>query len=467
MKTTKFLLFLFGILLFVWSCTKPPSGSGTTPVNTLASTYSHELVSEWNETFCGIERYAFNYRPTPTPRALAYIGLATYEACINGMPDYKSLSTSFSGLSIPKTDATSKYHWPSVYNTCYATLMRKFFPKEMLKQVDANAPSMVLQAINAWEKISVTEQYFNNEFENEIESSTYIRSKAYGEAVANAVFEWAKSDNGQDVYLNPTNGWQQSNAFGAWKPTFPGPSAGIFPNWGKVRTFANTETSCTPPIPFSEDKTSLFYAKAQEIYNLSKNLTSEDKWVAQFWSDDITFLTFSPPSRWIAIADQVYKETNCTMEKAIVTSAKIGLALHDAAVLTWKYKYDYNVERPESYIKRLIDPNFEPILNNPITGQTGITPSFPAYPSGHATFGSAAGTVLKEAFGNAYSMSDRCHDGRAEFNGKARQFNNFDEMVEENALSRLYLGVHWRMDSDEGIRFGRLIGQKVLELHWQ
>ncbi len=465
MKTLKFLL-LFSFSLFIWSCDKNPNPSGNLPISKSVSSFDNKLVIDWNETFCSIERYANNYRPTPAPRALAYIGLATYEACINGMPDYQSLETSFSGLKIPDIDKTGKYHWPTVYNSCYATLMRRFFPLEMQQAVNEKAPSLTLQAIEAWNKISVTEQFYNSNFESEIETSTYIRSKNYGVAVADAVFQWSNSDNASESLKNPLYGWTQSNVAGAWTPTQPGPAAGMYSKWGEVRTFADQgDKRCKPPTPFSEDKNSTFYGQAYEVYAKYKNLTPEDKWIADFWSDDLTFLTFSPPSRWIAIADQVFKGSDCTMEKALITSAQIGMALHDAAVCTWASKYHYNLERPESYIKRVIDPNFEPLLHNPITGQTGITPSFPAYPSGHATFGAAAGTVLKTAFGS-YAMSDKCHDGRAEFNGKARAFNNFDEMIDENGLSRLFLGVHWRMDSEEGIRFGRTISQKVLDLPW-
>jgi hypothetical protein len=67
----------------------------------------------------------------------------------------------------------------------------------------------------------------------------------------------------------------------------------------------------------------------------------------------------------------------------------------------------------------------------------------------------------------AYNMSDRCHENRNEFEGKPRAFNSFKEMADENAWSRVPLGVHFRMDCTEGVRFGTVIGQKVNLLPWK
>jgi hypothetical protein len=64
-------------------------------------------------------------------------------------------------------------------------------------------------------------------------------------------------------------------------------------------------------------------------------------------------------------------------------------------------------------------------------------------------------------FGTNYALTDRCHENRVDFNGKPRSFNSFYEMAEENALSRIPLGVHWRMDCEEGLRLGYLCGRRV------
>ena len=100
-------------------------------------------------------------------------------------------------------------------------------------------------------------------------------------------------------------------------------------------------------------------------------------------------------------------------------------------------------------------------------GEKGISPSFPAYPSGHSTFGAASAEALASVFGYSYSMTDNCHKHRAEFEGYPRTFNSFYEMANENAWSRVPLGVHFRMDAEEGMRYGTEIGREVNRLPWK
>lgn len=89
--------------------------------------YDAEAALKWSQMFLDVERYMAGYRPGPAPRALAYLGLAAYEACIPGMPDYNSMRSLYPGLSIPEADKNAEYHWPTVVHYVYATLMHKFF----------------------------------------------------------------------------------------------------------------------------------------------------------------------------------------------------------------------------------------------------------------------------------------------------------------------------------------------------
>ena len=106
-------------------------------------------------------------------------------------------------------------------------------------------------------------------------------------------------------------------------------------------------------------------------------------------------------------------------------------------------------------------------MNNPLVKVKGVTPPFPAYPSGHSTFGAVAAEILNDIYGKNYAMTDRCHEGRTEFIGTPRSFKNFDAMAEENAYSRIPLGVHYRMDCSEGLRLGYQTGKAVNRLAWK
>jgi hypothetical protein len=45
----------------------------------------------------------------------------------------------------------------------------------------------------------------------------------------------------------------------------------------------------------------------------------------------------------------------------------------------------------------------------------------------------------------------------------ARNFTSFSEAAQENGQSRIYLGVHWGFDRDEGIKSGRNVANYVFD----
>lgn len=445
-------LFLLGALTIV-GCV-----SDNDEVKTVKE-YDYKVIHGWNELFLDIERYAAGYRPGPAPRALAYMGLSAYEACISGMPEYQSLAPLYKGLTIPQVSAGLEYHWPTVINASYAHLMPLFF---------GNATSAQVEKIKSQATIN------DNNAKSTIAADVFERSKKHGEAVAAAIWAYAITDPiGHDHYKDPFQKYDWQAAFkkdGDWKPTFPGPGKPMGGIWGGARTFAlkSTELICRPPLAYSADKNSKLYAQALEVYSQNTpTLSYEDEWIGEFWSDDLVNLTFSPGPRWLAIGDQVLESQNSNLETAILMSAKVGLAINDASVGCWASKFRYNVERPQTYINRVMDPNWKPALFNPLTGDTGVTPSFPAYPSGHSTMGAAGAEALASIFGYNYAMVDNCHKFRTEFEGKPRAFTSFLEMAQENAWSRVPLGVHYRMDCEEGVRYGTEIGRKVNALPWR
>lgn len=460
-----YLRILFAVLTvsFVMSsCKKDITDEAPTTFKTVDK-YDFTIVHEWNELWLEIERHAAGYRPCPTANALGYVGLANYEACITGMPENASLASLYSGLNLPKAFTNQEYHWPTVVNA-----VNNYLYSRLLPEVDGSL----------YAKIKVLSDKNEIKFLEESGQETFLRSKNHGESVAAAVWDWMKTDvatfNG---YKDPfkENNWQDRlNEPGAWTPTIPGPGEGMFPYWGKGRTLAIKEDLklCKPYSvyvgKYSEEAGSALYTQAVEVMaQNTPSLSYQTEWVGEFWSDDLLGLTFSPPTRFIAIANQVYFNEKADLQEAIIANAKVGISLHDAAIGAWNSKYYYNLERPESYIKRLIDPSWEPNLDNPLTGDNGISPSFPAYPSGHATFGAAASEALASVFGYSYGMTDNCHRNRTEFSGYPRTFSSFFEMALENAWSRVPLGVHYRMDAEEGVRYGTEIGRAVNRLPWK
>ncbi|MFN7118523.1 MAG: vanadium-dependent haloperoxidase [Saprospiraceae bacterium] len=452
LKPTTLVLLLTTVFVFI-SCDPDDDDDEVSIETALAKDYDGDVVTSWIRVFSEVERHAPGYRPGPAPRALAYLGLAAYEATITAMPEYNSLESIYraQGLDIPNIEQGVTYHWPTVVNASYGYLMKRFFP-----HVKAELRF----------KISSTETQFDVKYlETEgVPRDIFERSKRYGQSVAEAVYSWSSTDKtGHEAFRDPRpSNYVPPTGEGKWIPTYPDAGAAMFPSWGEARTFAikGEERLCLPPLEYSADKNSPLYKEAMEVYTKNTpKLDYEEQWIAEYWSDDALDITFSPPTRFIVIANQVLEAKKANLELAVYTAAKVGISLNDAGVAAWHSKYYYNIERPVTYIRREIDPSWEPHL--------WFTPSFPAYPSGHATFGAAGSEALTSIFGDKYAMVDRSHEGRIDFLGTPRSFKSFYEMAEENAYSRIPLGVHFRMDAEEGLRLGYAIGRKVSSLPWK
>jgi membrane-associated phospholipid phosphatase len=206
-----------------------------------------------------------------------------------------------------------------------------------------------------------------------------------------------------------------------------------------------------PPPAYSEDPSSAFYREALEVYQTATNLTPEQKLIARFWSDD-PMLSPTPPGHWISIALDILDRKDAGLDESADVLARLGIALSDAFIVCWHSKFEFDLLRPVTYIRRLIDPRWEPLL---------ITPPFPEYPSGHSTQSGAAAAVLSSMFGENFSFEDATHkrEGMA-----PRSFRGFWEAANEAGISRLYGGIHFRSAIDRGLDQGRCVGAAVIAL---
>ncbi|MDO8365436.1 MAG: vanadium-dependent haloperoxidase [Saprospiraceae bacterium] len=473
------------ILFTVFSCgpTDPPPPEPKFP---LTSQFDHQVYWEWNELFKKLDRVATGYRPCPAPRALAYLGLSAYESVVPGMPFHKSLAPLFQGLNIPQAEPNVDYFWPACVSESYAYMLERFFPH---LEVSPNP-----DAVAAFKEIALLRNSLHDQYaEGDVTFGALKRSEQFGRDVATAVFNWSKTDfMGHNVFLDPQpSSYFPPNDPGLWQPTPPNFDKAFFPQYGQVQTFAMAQGDLitSPPIPFSENPSSAFYAQAFETFQTVDIIKNPDPnqeswaysqhWISEFWSDDNLYSTFSAGTRWISIADQMAANEELNLAVCAELYAKLGLALHDATVALWASKYYYNVERPISYIHRVFPPDYHiasewsTLLNNPVNGSIGITPAYPSYPSAHAGFAGGAAKILSSFLENTpgyddnYVFTDRSHQYETTFLGVPRVFSSITQMGEECAYSRIPLGVNYRYDCEVGYQLGEKAAQCVLELPWK
>lgn len=250
-----------------------------------------------------------------------------------------------------------------------------------------------------------------------------------------------------------------------WYPTPPGYMEGIEPHWKTIRPIMID--SCNqflpkPPVEFSKDSTSEFYKLSKEVYDVGRNLTEKERFVASYWDCNpfaintsghmsIGFKKISPGGHWMNITSIATTKAGVDLDKGIMVHALAAATLMDSFISCWDEKYRSSRVRPETVITRMIDQKWQPLLQ---------TPPFPEYTSGHSVISTAVSETLTYLLGDNFSFRD---DTEVIFDLPVRDFKSFRQAAEEAALSRLYGGIHYRDAIENGQSQGRAIGIYIVE----
>ncbi len=397
---------------------------------------------DWYRLVLELVRHTPTYTPPVASRAFAYLGVTTYEVDAALGATLQSMSGQLNGLAaapLPPTDPVDP-----------ALVLHVALSESVLNFFGNTGPT-------GQRAIQITRDEMTARLIAGLDADLVDRSSAYGHAMATHILTWSASDGGAVIdNLGFPRAYTLGTTPASWVPTSKVAlqQAPLLPYWGTVRTFAMPAgTSCPlpPPPDYSEDPSSEFYRQAMEVHDIVANLTPEQRAIARFWSDD-PMLSSTPPGHWITIALQILDRDKAPLDRRAEVLALLGVAVADGFIGCWQTKYEYDLLRPITYIRRVIDKKWEPVLN---------TPPFPEYPSGHSTQSGAAAAVLTALYGDGFAFEDATHtdDGLP-----ARSYPSFAAAAEEAALSRLYGGIHFRAAIERGLEQGKCVGAYAVAL---
>ena len=469
-RTKQFLLALS--LIASSGCTRAPD---TDP----------RMVSEWMHTLYGVVR-SERIGPPVASRLLAYLSIALYEGMAAATPALPTLAGAVNGITnLPSAEAGQQYD---------ATLVA-------VEAERAALDSFMLAALPSTRATlgGLADSLIAARTDLGLDPAVVERSLALGRAIGNAVFAASRTDGFAETrgrpYAPPSGpGFWYNDAPGALysaqslsgvtdfvgldnpanalragaasdrglvldrpkagNPTLPALNiAGVTePFWNEVRPFflrSWNECTIADPPAYSADTSSALYQDARELVDIKANITPEQHTIALYWADN-PGETGTPAGHWVAIASQMISERGLTAAQAARLFVATTTAQADAFIAAWGFKFQYNLLRPRVYIRRHIDPTWEPDIP---------TPPFPEYPAGHSTQSTAAGGVVASLLGDTpFADSTSISIGHA-----VREFPSFTAAADEAGMSRLYGGIHFRAGNEAGRVLGACIAERVME----
>lgn len=289
------------------------------------------------------------------------------------------------------------------------------------------------------------------------------KSQQYADSIGNQILRWSKGDNYARLRTAPK--YTIIDTPGRWVPTPPMYAQAVEPHWNQIRTMVMDSASQFRPVPppaFDiQNKNSVYYRALMEVKNIGDSLTEEQKHIADFWDDNpfkmnvsghVMFATkkFSPPGHWMNIVGIGAWKAGADFSTTVAAYTQTAIALFEAFISCWDEKYRSNYVRPETVINKYISNSWQPHIQ---------TPPFPSYTSGHATNSACAAEVMTYWFGDKLSFTDT---SLLEFGIKNREISSFRNAAREAAMSRLYGGIHYRFDNDNGTEAGSRLGQYII-----
>jgi hypothetical protein len=288
---------------------------------------------------------------------------------------------------------------------------------------------------------------------------------ALGQAAAAAILALRSADGFNTPPIDPN--YQEGTAPGEYRYT-PGTPFAFAPHWGDVTPFVLHDGSQFRPGPPYSLTSRKYAADVNEVQRLGGDgittpsaRTGEQTEIALFWVE-------SSPLAWNRLTRSVATADELDLWESARLFGLLNLAMADGYIGSFDTKYHYRFWRPVTAIRlaaiddnpaTIADPTWTPLVQ---------TPPIPDYDSGHAVQGGAAAEVLKQFFKSDEMSFSACSltlpPGQtcSDATPTLRHFTSFSQAADENAVSRIYVGFHFRDAVETGTRHGEKIGRRAV-----
>ena len=252
----------------------------------------------------------------------------------------------------------------------------------------------------------------------EHDTSEIVDSRMIGHDVAKKIIAYAETGNNS----SDEEWWNLKlpSGPGKWSGTNP-----IGSSFGYEKTFllsSGAEFQPPPPYPFGSAED---LADIQAVIDAAHSRTPEQIAIVHKWAD------LPPTTIWNEMLNERIESYNLTILESARASAYLNAAMHDSFVSCWYTKFTYWTARPFQRI--LSDPDFTTVIP---------TPNFPSYTSAHSAVSSTAAVILGQLFPEEESY--------------------FVSQAQEAAASRLWAGIHFPQDNNNGFVVGQQIGREYV-----
>ncbi len=431
MTFPKYLLQSFCLLLLLIGFTTCQSTDQKVAIDTLPS----DILLTWNEKVMALAKAEDKLLTLKGVRTEAMMHVAIHDVLNAIQPTYDSYAYHETSS---KADPMA-----AVAQTAYEIVLSQFPDQQVelqgtlhkwLDKIDNDEAKLAGIKIGKQAASSIIKERENDDFNNEAE------------------YSWHPMAPGVYAEFNEHSGTPEGFIFGA--------------GWAKAKPFLlkKPDQFRSPPPP--EIDSEVYTTAFEEVKTVgrfkSETRTADQGHLAMWWKD---FVEHSHNK----LARELIKKENINLLDAARLFALLNMTIYDAYVNVFDNKFHYNHWRPYTAIRWAAnDENANTTADTTWTNLHNHTYAFPSYPSAHGTASSAAMKVLANTLGKGdnyrFTMSTDSVDSAGPFSPKVymdpptRSFESFSAAGLEASLSRIYLGIHFRYDSEEGHRLGNNIG---------